>query len=220
MGNKDFKKIQEIFGKNFIGPEQLDSIKNNMGILSPFEMTTDIPIIPFDFDVLQKHSTDYILILGIPTAFDNKPLTINKMRSIFGYNPYVKEPCFYDQDWYLKEYFACRNKLEFKWYLIRKKVFEEGRGKNVNEINLVLKHHKLPSAVLACFTFFSYYYLNSNELLWKHDYIWCRDKDHNGDQIYVGRYLDPEGINKNGFNIHRHLEIRTFYSFVDEITDK
>ena len=48
-------------------------------------------------------------------------------------------------------------------------------------------------------------------MLWRHDFIWCDDSDHNGDRIYTGRYIDPNGINKNGFNIHRHLSIRPCY---------
>ena len=33
----------------------------------------------------------------------------------------------------------------------------------------------------------------------------------NSDQIYVGRYIDPIKINKNGFSIHRHLKIKNNY---------
>ena len=75
---------------------------------------------------------------------------------------------------------------------------------------------KFPSAILTSFVFFSYYLL-SRELLWKNDFTWCSDLDNNGDQIYTGRYIDPKGINKNGFNIHRHLSIRSYHGATTEI---
>jgi len=62
-----------------------------------------------------------------------------------------------------------------------------------------------------------YYFHTQGGLLWKSDFIWCSDKDKNGDQIYVGRYRDPLGVNKNGFNIHRHLKIRNYYGLAPVI---
>ena len=47
--------------------------------------------------------------------------------------------------------------------------------------------------------------------LWNYDYVWCKDRDNTGDQIYVGRYTDPDGINADGFEIHRHLSIKKSY---------
>ena len=60
-------------------------------------------------------------------------------------------------------------------------------------------------------------YFARKEYLWWHDFVWCSDVDHNGDRIYVGKYHDIDGVNKNGFSIHRHLALRPCYGSVDYI---
>lgn len=67
-----------------------------------------------------------------------------------------------------------------------------------------------------CLYFFAYYHVRK-ELLWYHDFIWCHDIDHNGDRIYIGKYHDVDGVNKNGFSIHRHLALRNCYAAIEQI---
>jgi hypothetical protein len=212
MGNYlDFKKVKEIFGDNFIGPDEVKKVAN----LS--KMKT-IPSIPYSEECLNKFKNEYILIIGCSKDKYNKPLTINRMRYFYGLDPTLKEPCFYNQDWYLKEDFANKTTLENKWYLIKKTVVEKTRGKRPDEIIANLsKNENLPSAILTAYTFFAYYLLNNGKMLWKNDFIWCSDRDHNEDIIYTGRYIDPSGVNKNGFNIHRHLAIRPVYGLAPQI---
>ena len=81
-------------------------------------------------------------------------------------------------------------------------------------MNIISKGIKFPSAILCVFTFFAYYY-SYNQMLWYHDFVWCEDVDHNGDRVYVGKYHDVDGINKNGFSIHRHLALRPCYASVN-----
>lgn len=184
------KEARAILTSNFIGPEELEKIG--------FKPVGSIPKIKYNAQTLKKLKKDYILILGVC-------ITINHLRNTFGIDPQKGEPCMYNQDWYINEKFAS-TELKPKWYLISKNISEKTRGCDPKKINNKL----LPSAVLATFTFFSYYLLN-NSVIWKNDFLWCKDKDHNGDQIYVGRYIDPKGVNKNGFNIHRHLKINKTY---------
>lgn len=201
-------------GKNFIGPEELLKLQKHFSLFIP----KNIIQIPFEKNKLLKLRKDYLLILGTSKDKKGKPLTLNRIRQIFGVNPKKSEPCFYNQDWYLKEKFASQKTLDAKWYLLKKNIIENTRMKNPNDIQKKMKSkERFPSAVLCTFTFFAYYFLNKKELLWKYDFIWCRDKDVNGDRVYVGRYADPKKINKNGFNVHRHLSIRTCYGFVPEV---
>lgn len=200
------ENAQKIMGRNFIGPDQLVKISPYL----PAPVGKSTPTIPFALDFLKKIKKDYILILGAP-------LTINAMREIFGIDPAKSEPCFYNQDWYLKEKFANKITLAPKWYLVKKSVDKKTRGLHPNIIEKKLRNKEhFPLAVLCAFTFFSYYLLHK-EILWEKDFIWCSDKDANGDRIYVGRYKDPKGMNKNGFNIHRHLSIKKSYGFSLEI---
>ena len=49
-------------GQNFIGPSELSVIADKMGIISPHEVKTAIPEIPFESSFLKKISKDFILI--------------------------------------------------------------------------------------------------------------------------------------------------------------
>lgn len=206
-------KAKKIMRRNFIGPSELSAISHRLGIADPLKNL--IPEINFTEQRLKKLSKDYILILGIAMTEDGDKLTLNKMRSRFGYDPKKSEPCFYNQDWYLKEKFADKEHLKFQWYLVSKKVAKQTRGKDPQDIKKELAvSENFPSAILTAYIFFAYYFLNNKQILWKHDFIWCSDKDKNGDRIYTGRYVDPKRINKNGFNIHRHLSLRSCYGAV------
>lgn len=197
---------KKIFKNNFIGIEELKPFFSKMGLSLE---GVSVPELHYSVDELRELSEAYILILGLSDIDGNK-LTINMLRGVFGVNPDVSEPCFYNQDWYLKEDFI-NETLKNKWYLIKKEVLEESRS--VQPVELLKRNLCFPSAVLCGYTFFANYYANK-ELLWYHDFIWCSDVDHNGDQIYVGKYHDIDGVNRNGFSIHRHLGLRSCYGSV------
>lgn len=195
-----------MFGHNFIGIEELKPLFERM------ELSWDdvaIPPIEYSLTDLRKYSDNYILILGL-SKLDGTKLTIEAFRNCFGVNPEISEPCFYNQDWYLNEKFIF-NTLDSHWYLLRKSVLESSRAVPPN--NLLSQSIVFPSAILSVYTFFAYYYAN-NEMLWYHDFIWCSDTDHNGDRIYVGKYHDVDGVNRNGFSIHRHLGLRDCYAAI------
>lgn len=191
---------------NFIGPEELTLISDKMAIKVPSE----IPTIPFSLEELVTKRDDYLLILGTSHMQNGELISLKSLRNQFGINPEIAEPCFYNQDWYLKEKFI-EKPLEQKWFLIRKNIFQESRGKNPDEIE---NQYSFPSAILCAYSFFVYWF-HANECLWEHDFVWCNDLDHNDDRIYVGKYHDINGFNKNGFSIHRHLRIMENYGCID-----
>ncbi len=148
-------------------------------------------------------------------------ITLNQLREQFGMDPNVSEPCFYNQDWYIKEDFATKTTTDNQWHVLPKQVREDWRAKLPEDIEKELKQgEQFPTAVTAAFAFFAWWYHIGGEKLWVNDFVWCSDRDHNGDRIYVGRYEDPTGVNKNGFNIHRHLALRPAYSAAPEVVDK
>lgn len=199
----------QIMGNDFIGEDEIARIADRMGIMVP----DFIPEIPFMKDDLEQKKGNYILILGVPLMKDGDSMSLNKLRTLFGIDPKISEPCFYNQDWYLKEEFASAFTLESRWYLIRKELISESRGRNMDNVNQI-ETASFPSALLCAYTFFCYFF-HSGRHLWKDDYIWCNDLDSNGDRIYVGRYFDISGVSKNGFSIHRHLKIRKNYGLID-----
>lgn len=199
-------EAKKIFGSNFIGPEELLTISEKIGI----DLPSEPPLVPFDIDLLKDKANDYLLVLGVSKFIDNSSMNIVSLQKIFGVNPDIAEPCFYNQDWYLQEKFASRE-LENKWFLIRKDIFNNSRALLPE---LLSKSYIFPSAILCSYTFFIFW-LISGKVLWQDDFIWCDDVDHNGDRVYVGRYYDSAKINKNGFNIHRYLSIHNNYGCVD-----
>lgn len=201
----DVVLARKIMGDNFIGAEELRKF-DRMKLMVP----DIIPEIPFSKEIIKKKKDDYLLILGLGSFADGSPVTIRGVQKIFGKDPEIAEPCFYNQDWYDKETFV-DTPLVDGWYFIKKTVYEESRAVQPQEL---IKTYSFPSAVCCVYTFFVSW-LALDIRLWEHDFVWCSDTDHNGDRIYVGKYHDVDGINKNGFSIHRHLALRRCYGCID-----
>ncbi|MBU1895848.1 hypothetical protein KJ641_03190 [Patescibacteria group bacterium] len=207
-------EAKKVMKKNFLGPEELKQVVLILGL----KISDKIPAIPYTREFLAKIHEDYVLILGVEKVRGDDKLTLNYMRKVLGVDPSEKEPCFYNQDWYLNEKFASETTLENKWYLISREVVKASRGIEPKQaLHQLSNKTALPSAILTAYTFFAYYFATGGEILWQHDFVWCEDFDNNGDRIYTGRYIDPDKINKNGFNIHRHLSIRPCYGCVELI---
>ncbi len=196
---------KEIMGKNFIG---VDEIKGMKGL--EFLIPDMIPDIPFSEKELVYKKNEYLLILGISHLADKTPVNIKNLISVFGKDPSVAEPCFYNQDWYDKEDFI-KTPIQTGWFLVRKEVYEDSRAVQPNELT---RKYRFPTAVNCVYAFFVSWKAR-NIKLWYHDFVWCSDTDHNGDRIYVGKYHDVDGVNKNGFSIHRHLALRPCYGCID-----
>ena len=208
MKKEELQELQKLFGTNFIGPDQVNKLLTVMGL--PEISESDIPEMNYSKPILRSNASDYLLVMGC-SGREKDPLNIIKFRDTFGVDPEKQEPCLYNQDWYLSEAFI-RKALEKRWYLIKKDVIEESRA--VMPATLLKESISFPSAILCTFSFFAYYY-SYKQYLWYHDFVWCSDLDHNGDRIYVGKYNDVDGINKNGFSIHRHLALRPCYGCVN-----
>ena len=199
------EQVKNIMGGNIIGPDEI----NNMSPLL-YKKVREIPEIPYNKEELLLKRNEYILILGVSHFADGSPVTIRNYKRIFGINPELSEPCMYNQDWYEQENFIDEGMQE-KWFLIRKEVFE---GSRAIMPQVLEKQYVFPKAITCTFAFFTAWKVLGLKLWW-HDYVWCDNFDHNGDRIYVGKYHDVDGINKNGFSVHRHLEIRSCYGCID-----
>jgi len=210
MERISIKEAKDIFKKNFIGPTEFNTVSSVLKI-SKIVPDDNIPPIPNLKNKVKKLAQDHILILGIEKHSNGTSLSIKSLRDIFGIDSLKKEPCFYNQDWYINEKFYSSS-LKNGWYLIKKTVDRKTRRRNPGAIaNNLRGVEDFPPAILTAFTFFSYFLVNHGEKLWKNDFIWCSDLDSNGDRIYTGRYIDPKKKNKNGFNVHRYLSLRSCY---------
>lgn len=207
MKGETICKLQQLFGHNFIGPEQVNTLLKVMGL--PLLKDSDVPEIDYSPEVLQDKAQDYLLVLGYAGSID-LPINIIRFRETFGVDPEKNEPCLYNQDWYLQEEFIQKT-LETKWYLLKRDVIEVSRAVQPQE--LIQQNIEFPTAILCVYSFFAAYF-SYGDYLWYYDFVWCSDLDHNGDRIYVGKYHDIDGVNKNGFSIHRHLALRPCYGAV------
>lgn len=196
-------QAHSIMGNNFIGPEELKKT-------TIFRVDNPDENIPYSEKELIEKKDEYVLIYKASKLNDGKDVTLRALIDIFGKDPDIKEPCFYNQDWYEKESFIDRP-LEEGWFLIRRKVLEKSRAVQPTEL---IEKHVFPQAIICAYAFFTCW-LCLDIKLWYHDFIWCDDLDHNGDRVYVGKYHDVDGINKNGFSIHRHLALRNCYGCID-----
>lgn len=200
-------QVKTLFGKYFLGKEELNAQAINLGIC-PIK---DEPEILIPSNILENCSQDYLLILGTDKMLNMEGLNLLSLREHYGIDPIKTEPCFYNQDWYIKEKFV-KETLSPGWFLIRRSVFESSRAVEPDKL---VKQIDFPTAIQCAYSFFAAWFC-SDEILWKHDFIWCQDLDHNGDRIYVGKYLDKYEINNNGFSVHRHLTIRNFYGAINK----
>lgn len=205
MEREELDRLKQLFGDRLIGPDELRPLLERLG------WGTDlmVPEMNYSQEQLEQSAEDYLLVMGVP-EIGGKAVTIRTLREAFGFDPDESEPCFYNQDWYMHESFIDRT-LEARWYLVRKQVVESSRA--VMPEQLMADSFVFPSAILCAFAFFAYYFQYGDHL-WYHDFVWCSDTDHNGDRIYVGKYHDIDGVNKNGFSVHRHLALRPCYAAV------
>ena len=197
-------EAKEILSANFIGTKELERLQNHFAVRIP----ETIPSIPFEKDKLEGCRGTHLLILCTPQFSDGTDISIETIRlkvSLSG-----ETPCFYNQDWYLKEEFI-KKQLGLKWLLVSKSVLDESRAIPAEK---VVSMYRLHSAVELTFAFFANYFVTNGEKLWNNDYVWCSEVDDKGDQIYVGRYTDASGLNADGFEIHRHLRIKKNYGVV------
>ena len=199
-----------LFGDRFLGGDELRPLLQALGFPS---LSLEEKPIPFDEDTLQKAASEGYILVWCPASLAGTAVTLRFLRDRFGIDPALSEPCFYNQDWYLAEAFMDRP-LDDAWHLIRKDVLESSRA--VQPTDLLQTGFSFPPAVLCAWVFFAWYYVR-NQFLWWHDFVWCSDTDHNGDRVYVGKYHDIDGVNKNGFSIHRHLALRSCYGAVSSL---
>lgn len=204
MNNKtDVATAKRIMSENFLGPEELKLFS-----LKSFDLSNAVEIIPFSVEEIRNRKDNYLLVYGASHFVDGTSVTIKNLKKIISENG--SAPQFYNQDWYDKEEFI-DDAIPEGWFFIRKKIYEDSRAVNPDAL---LEKYTFPTAIKCTYAFFvAWHCLNTK--LWYEDFVWCSDVDHNGDRIYVGKYHDIDGINSDGFSIHRHLALRSCYACID-----
>lgn len=207
----DFREVKEILGKDFLGPE---SIETTLGIkLSPEELE-QVENIPFTREELeQAKELGMMLVLRVPHDTDKQPLTFNRMREILegvdklGDPKKKKSKLFYRQPgdgWYKDEVFATGSVTGFGWGLAKKEVLQESLSKNWDEQEEILKkwaeeNNIDPQAIRrrtpieVAYDTMLYYGANKESLL-EGTYDWTSVRSSDGKFVHVGRF-DSDGLN-------------------------
>jgi hypothetical protein len=207
----DIQEARSILGDRLLCQDRLAKL------VWPFAFAAaEIPAIPFSRATLQQQSGTHILIHTPKHDAQGARIDLLYLREAFGIDPDRMQPCFYNQDWYVREAFAMSG-LDGGWHLVAGEVLEERRAEDPSQIESGLPAAQaFPAAVTCAFTFFAWWLASGGKKLWQYDFSWCRDRDDNNDRIYVGRYDDPKGLSKSGFSVHRHLALRPAYSVAPE----
>ena len=79
MKKEELKEFQELFGNNFIGPEQVNQLLAAMSL--PNVTEEDIPEMNYPMDVLKSKACDYLLVMGY-SGREDAPINIIKFRDI------------------------------------------------------------------------------------------------------------------------------------------
>ena len=199
-----YQEVKGLMGDNFISPQDINNISSFLG-----DSKYEIPIIPFSLEELESNKDTHFLIWVSDKSKSGEPINLLGLKNHFRSDPIVNEPCFYFQDWYHNEVFF-NKPISAKWLLISKEIIIGSRAVSPTKLDM-----ELPSAVELVYVFLLTYLIFKAPVFLNSTYAWTNDLDVNNDQIYIGKYTDPLGINRNGVEIHRHLSLKLNYGAVD-----
>ncbi len=211
--NIEFAQAREIFAKDFLGPE---AVQTTFGVeLTPEELK-EVEDIPFTREELeQAKQLGMMLVLRVPRLGEGKterPLTIDSARELFtkgdslGDSKKKKQKVFYGKkgsSWYDKEQFALQETPKLGWGLVMKSVLPDSLSKNWDQQEEVLKKWakdnnidpalvKRRTPVEIAYDTLIYYGENKESLL-ENRYDWSGVQSSGGGFVRVGRF-DSGGL--------------------------
>jgi len=176
------KRAKEIMGASYMGPE--DAIKH-FGVSFTDKELIQVREIPFTEAELEACKETHILFVGYP-------LSILDMRSK------VKN-LFYNQDWYYSQSFAKKEKVNLRWYLIRKDEVPSSTSKTwQRQQSLLTSDETTPRACEVIFMVTLYFLVTGKRLLEKM-YVRCSDLASVGLRVGVGDF-GSEGLSVDGYS--------------------
>lgn len=181
------RAAQGIMRKNFLGP---DEVFQYLKVPYTEEQLIELGEIPFAEGTLRKCKNTHILFAGYPLSL----LDLKIMKSNL----------FYNQIWYKykEEEFASEEKVELKWYLIRRDCIPESTSKDWQEQLAMLKEdEEIPRACEIVYMIILYY-LARNDRLFKTFYTRCQDVASDRCRVCVGGFV------RAGLLIYSELEDR------------
>ncbi len=214
--NIEFDEAREIFGKDFLG---LEAIQTTFGVeLTPEELQ-EIENIPFTReDLEQAKQLGMMLVLRVPRLGEGKterPLTIDSARELFAKGDSLGDPkekkqkVFYGkkgESWYDGEKFATQDTPKLGWGLVMKSVLPDSLSKNWDQQEEVLKKWakdnnidpalvKRRTPIEIAYDTLIYYGENKESLL-ENRYDWT------GVRSSVGHFVRVGGFDSGGLHVN------------------
>ena len=175
-------RAREIMGKNYLGIEE---VVRQFGAAYTEEQLALLAEIPFSEVVLEKCKDTHILVAGFPmTILDVRAKAPNKKPKTF-YS--------YKDAWYNNQSFAKDEKLEVRWYLIRKEAVVGSTSKNFDDQKALLSEcEEVPRACELVYAVVLYF-LVTGERLFPNLYVRTMSLDSDGIRVVVG-YFGSDGL--------------------------
>ena len=179
-------RAREIMGKNCLGIEEA---VRHFGATFTDEQLASLAEIPFSEAVLEECKNTHVLVAGFPMSILN----------IRAKAPSKKPKTFYSYKdaWYNTQAFAKDEKVEVRWYLIRKEAVAGSTSKTYGEQTAMLSaHEEVPRACELVYAVVLYF-MATGERLFPSIYVRTVSLDSDGSRVYVG-YFDSDGLLVNG----------------------
>ena len=124
MKAPDYELVRTILGKDFISPE--DVMNSRKGITYTDEQLAQFgETVPAQEILEWCHDNNFMLVAG-----PNRPMSLLEIRTMKNGYFYSKEGGWYAEQ---KQKFSQSDKVETKWYMIRKDIVPESTSKNWDE---------------------------------------------------------------------------------------
>lgn len=184
------KRAKDILGKNFIS---IDEVKKYLGTTFSGKDVEKLAEIPWSEETLESVKDTHILLPG-------HPLSILEIREKAPKKTFYS----YGDAWYNNQSFATKEKVELRWYLIRKDIQPNSTSKTYQEqLALLSKQEENPKAVEMVYAM-TLFWLARKEKLFTERWARCADLGSDGSRVFVN-FCDGRlsvnsywGDNRNG----------------------
>lgn len=181
------KRAKEIMGTSYLGPE--DAMKH-FGVTFTDKELVQLREIPFTEAELEACKKTHVLFVGYP-------LSILDIRSRVSH-------LFYKQDWYDSQTFATKEKVNLRWYLIRKDEVPNSTSKTWSQQQSLLSGDEITPRACEVIFMVMLYFLATGKRLLESMYVRCADLDSDGRRVYVGSF------GSHGLNVDHYWDGRRY----------
>lgn len=187
MKAPDYELVCTILGKDFISPE--DVMNSRKGITYTEEQLTQFgETVPAQEILEWCRDNNFMLVAG-----PNRPMSLLEIRT-------MKNGYFYSKDggWYADQNFSQKDKVETKWYMIRKNPAPESTSKNWEEQQpLISDAETVPNSAEFTWAITTYKAVR-DVYLFGGIYVRTSSLVSVGNRVDVGSF-DDKGLNVNAY---------------------